>query len=276
MSWLYQQVGISRQAHFKAQALLNQKIVACQALINEVRHIRLEHPRMGIRKIYHLLKPPQVGRDYFEKIMRQAGLQLNKVKNYRRTTYSQRYEVYDNLVSGLTLHKPNQLWVSDITYYQVQQQFYYLTFITDVYTRKIVGWAASTRLFAEANLEALKRAFRQSKQPTHGLIHHSDRGIQYTSNAYTKLLRDQGCRISMGNKAWENAHAERINGIIKNEYLQSPPENNIKKVTEKVRKAVKLYNHQRPHWNLPEHMNPGSFEKKALSEQVDYKVKINY
>ena len=276
MRELYRKVGISRQAHHQAVKRQRSSYLAQFTLVNEVINIRRNHPRMGLRKIYYLVQPEGVGRDQFEQLMAKKGLKLTKTKNYRRTTFSQQYHIYPNLISSRVVERANQVWVSDITYYQSQSRFYYLTFITDVYTRKIVGWAVSDTLHAKANVEALGRALKEATSSLHGLIHHSDRGIQYIATEYVKILKENNIQISMGNKAWENAHAERINGIIKNEYLEERANMNMNQLTKKVENAVNLYNNERPHWRLPNFLSPKAFERANAQNKVNYTVKINY
>ncbi len=189
MRELYKQVGISRQAHHQAVQRQRSVYLAQFALANEVINIRKDHPRMGLRKIYHLVKPKGVGRDQFEQIMAEKGLKLTKTKNYRRTTFSQQYHIYPNLISSRTVERANQVWVSDITYYQSQARFYYLTFITDVYTRKIVGWAVSDRLQAKANAEALSRALKGATS-----IRQASKGKQDSNQYGEQSLGECACR----------------------------------------------------------------------------------
>jgi putative transposase len=251
MNALYSSLGITRQAHFQQLSRNRKQLSYEQYLVKSVAELRSIHPRMGLRKLHHLLNP-EIGRDRFEAIMKSHGLQLKKLRNYMRTTFSSRYNIYPNLISGLVLTQPNQVWVSDITYYRSSDKFYYLTLILDVYTRKIVGWQVSDTLRAEANVSALRMALKKEKGCLRYLIHHSDRGSQYASNKYTQLLKQHKIRVSMGNKAWENAHAERLNGIIKQEYLFEGQNVDIKK------------------------LNPVSFERLKEKDNLMYKVKINY
>ena len=275
MSALYSSLGITRQAHFQQLSRNSSKLNYEEELVKRVGEIRAVHPRMGLRKIHHLLTP-ELGRDRFEALMKMRGLQLSKPRNYMRTTYSSRYSVYPNMISGLVLTHPNQVWVSDITYYRSSDKFYYLTMLLDVYTRKIVGWQVSDTLGADANVRALRMAIKREKGCLSSLIHHSDKGTQYSSNKYIQLLKQNNIRVSMGNKAWENAHAERLNGIIKQEYLFEGQNIDLKKLTNKVREIIDIYNYQRPHWGLPNSMNPGAFERLKEKGNLKYKVKINY
>ena len=153
--------------------------------------------------------------------------------------------------------------------------------ILDVYSRKVVGWHVSDRLKAEGNMKALNMALKGHKQGSlKGLIHHSDRGSQYIYHGYTKLLDKHGITISMGNKAWENAHAERINGILKNEYIEENDFSNLAELIRVTRKSVSLYNEERPHWNLPSRFSPTEFENSLRGVppggKPSYQVDIKY
>lgn len=277
MSCLYEIVGISRQAHYKQAEHLKKKQIMESTYADQVLQVRKIHPRMGLRKIYYMLQPEGIGRDYFEQVMIAKGLGVKPQRNFRKTTYPHPSMRYPNLIEGLVISTTNQLWVSDITYFYTGKEFYYICFITDVYSRRIVGYATSHHLKASLNIRALKMAYESQKgKDLTGLIHHSDRGVQYCSKEYTTMLRNKGIQISMGNKAWENAHAERINGIIKNEYLFNIRPENILSLQKKLNTVIELYNKKRPHWNLPNKASPVEFEKMSALNKNGYIVKINY
>jgi transposase InsO family protein len=146
---------------------------------------------------------------------------------------------------------PNQVWQSDITYFNLGGRFYYLTFIIDAYTRRTVGWAASDSLRADANIEALQMALKRfSAVELQDCVHHSDRGTQYTDSRYLKLLRTHGLQVSMGRKATDNAFAERINGVIKNEYLTPWAPSSFRELKKRTKQAVNDYNTKRHHGAL--------------------------
>jgi transposase InsO family protein len=167
-----------------------------------------------------------------------------------RTTITA-HKVFRTLVEGRVVSGPNQVWQSDITYIKVGNRFYYLTFIVDAYTRRIIGWASSDSLRADANIEALQMALgRFSEADLQGCIHHSDRGTQYTDSRYLKLLREYRLAISMGRKATDNAFAERINGVIKNEYLIPWSPGSFHQLKKQTKKAVSDYNTKRHHGAL--------------------------
>ena len=158
----------------------------------------------------------------------------------------------------------NIVWQTDITYFLVGTQYFYIVFIIDVYTRIILGYQTSDHLRAKANLAALKMAIKNSSGSLANLIHHSDRGSQYISKPYTGLLNKIGVRISMGAKAQENAYAERINGTIKNEYLKYWKPQDFKQLKYMVKKAVTHYNNKRLHDKLPGDVTPFQFEKSLV------------
>ena len=265
MGVLYRVVGISKQAVSKA--FLRQKDFKkrLSELVVEVDILREEHPGCGVEKMYDTLKPPWLGRDKFIEIFMGLGYKVRKVKNYMRTTIPGPYH-YPNLIEGLLVYKKNQLWQTDITYYPIGSRFYYICFIVDVYTREIIGYNVSDTLRTESNMKALQMAFKNNKGTNlEGLIHHSDRGCQYTSNEYTEALRRKGICISMSKIAQENAYAERINGIIKNEYLKYRDIKTIEQLKTEVRRSVKNYNEKRIHRSLPKGETPISFSKSLLT-----------
>jgi putative transposase len=190
MKNLYSIEGISKQTHHKAVCRQRWLEETEQSILSCVESLRKDHPRMGAKKLYKLLQPDGIGRDRFIQLLMDHGYGTKRVRNYTRTTYSGTY-YYPNLISGKVLTGVNQLWVSDITFIWVDQRWYYLTFITDVYSRKIVGYAVDKHLHAQANIRALKMAFKTTRgQSIKGLIHHSDRGSQYIHKEHLRLLKE--------------------------------------------------------------------------------------
>lgn len=278
MRAVYAIAGVSRQGHHQGLHRQAQASLMQSALLSEAMYLRKAHPRMGARKIHEVLKP-DIGRDRFEALLLENDMRVRAVRNYARTTFAHPSIRYPNLIHGLVLTDVDQLWVSDITYVPFEDRFFYVTLITDVYSRMIVGAVASRSLAAEANVLALQRAikFRGGSIPV-GLIHHSDRGSQYVYEQYVDLLNKHSARISMGNKAWENAHAERVNGIVKNEYLLPLGIKSFEHLVSSLRRDVKKINQVRPHGQLPGHRTPYAFEALPLEhpEKINYKVTINY
>jgi putative transposase len=158
------------------------------SLLIDVDLLRKEHPGCGVEKMYYTLRPDWIGRDRFIEFIMNQGYRVQKHKSYTRTTTPASYK-YPNLIEGMVLWDKNQLWQSDITYFWVMGEYYYLVFIIDVYTKQILGYNVSNHLRAEANLSALKMAIRNCNGNIRGLIHHSDRGSQYINTKYIDLLK---------------------------------------------------------------------------------------
>lgn len=275
LNQLYTVVGISKQAVHKHQNNLVDQQDMLVALAAEVDQIRSEHGGCGVEKMYYMIKPKGIGRDKFIEAMMKMGYGIQHPKNYIRTTYSIKENYYPNLITGLQIMYINRVWQTDITYYMVGNKYCYITFIIDVYSRRIIGYYASENLRAEANIKALLMAFKTRKETgLDMLIHHSDRGSQYIDKQYTKLLKDNSITISMSINAKENAYAERINGIIKNEYLKYKSIESITQLRIQLSKAVNNYNNKRIHNNLPFKQTPVGFEEKYLSLSTQRRPKV--
>jgi len=227
-------------------------------LLTLVRPIRQMMPRLGGRKLHFMLQEGlvenalKIGRDRFFDWLRSNDLLVHPKRRYARTTNSShRFWIYDNLSTGVTIDQPNRLWVSDITYLKTSEGFCYLALITDAYSRKIVGYDVSDSLELTGCLRALKSALSHAKD-TSKLTHHSDRGFQYCSNVYTKILKNRGIKISMAAKGncYENALAERVNGILKDEFNLDEVFNTKQQAIKAVRQSIDIYNQHRPHWRL--------------------------
>jgi transposase InsO family protein len=225
-------------------------------IIQYVQEVRMDAPRMGCEKLYVMCREFfgdlfDIGRDAFYRILREGGLMLKLKKRHKaRTTDSgHEYPRYPNLIHGFVPDRINQLWVSDITYIWTQAGFCFLSLITDAYSHKIVGWQLAPTLVYRYTQEALHRAIEHSQVPLKGLIHHSDRGVQYAYPAYTEILRNQGMRISMTQKGdpLENALAERVNGILKQEWLYLHDFADMRAVRAVLEPAIEFYNTRRPH-----------------------------
>ena len=219
-----------------------------------VRNIRTIMPKLGGRKLYYLLKDQlsalHVGRDKLFRILRANHMLITPKKRYHITTDSHhRFRKHKNLMNTLEIEKPESVWVSDITYVGTRKNPSYLALITDAYSKRIVGYNVSSSLAVEGSLEALELALSNRMYKNQPLIHHSDRGLQYCSNEYQKLLNSNGIKPSMTEKydPYENAIAERINGILKQEFdIARNIENlDVKKLL--IKNAIEIYNNQRPH-----------------------------
>lgn len=264
MNTLYAIAGVSKQSvhqHNKRQLLFKERL---SKLLFDVDLLRSQHPGCGVEKMYNTLQPDWIGRDKFIELFMDLGYRVKKLKNYHRTTIPAHFK-YPNLIQGMQVNKKNQVWQTDITYFRVGLKHYYLIFIEDVYTRRILGYYVSDHMRAEANIKALRMAFRNSKGSIQGLIHHSDRGSQYVDKRYTGILKKAGVHISMGEKAQDNAYVERLNGTIKNEYLNYKSITTFNQLKAEVKKAVNHYNSRRIHASLPGKSAPVEFENKLLS-----------
>ena len=213
---------------------------------------------MGGKKLYSLLQADiqgidaSMGRDKFFNLLRQWGLLVQRRRKYAITTQSHhRFRVYKNKLLEFRPAGPHQAWVCDITYVRIKKGFVYLFLITDAYSRKIIGWELSNSLGLEGALKSLGMAIQQCPR-LKGLIHHSDRGFQYCSNEYVSRLKAKGIEISMAEagNCYENAVAERVNGILKDEYGLDETFADEKQTRQCVREGIKAYNEQRPHWSL--------------------------
>lgn len=215
-------------------------------------------PRLGSAKLYHILKfdllveGVDIGRDKFHKMLKHLCLLVPRKKMFFRTTQSNHlFNKHSNLVKGMRINKPEQLWVSDITYLKTSNGSMYLSLITDAYSKKIMGYEVSDNLKAESSKKALVMALKNRKHPKRKLIHHSDRGIQYCCPEYTDVLEHHKIKISMTQKydPYENAIAERINGILKQEFDISSYRTTKQQTPNIVKSAIHIYNNFRPHFS---------------------------
>jgi putative transposase len=250
--------GYSRSGYYKSLESKAGVIVEEELIIRWVKNIRCHQPMIGGKKLYRLLQANlaglsgSMGRDKFFDILRKRGLLVKRKKRYARTTDSyHRFYKYKNKLKDKLLTGPDQAYVSDITYLRAGGKFIYLFLQTDGYSRMITGWSLCDSLSIEGAVKALRMTVNQSAS-TAGAIHHSDRGIQYCSHEYVKLLKDYKMEISMTeeNHCYENAIAERVNGILKEEFLLNEEFADKESALKAVKEAVKSYNERRPHWSL--------------------------
>jgi len=262
---LYKVIKTSRQAfHSKVDRFL-MKEGELQQLRLIMDEFREDHPGMSLRDAYYVLQPSCIGRDKFEAYFQSYGYGVGIKRSFRRTTNSNGVVRFPNLIEGIELTHVNQVWVSDITYFQVGTIFYYLTFIMDMFSRRILGYNASKTLITEhTTIPALLMAFElRLRVKVPGLIIHSDGGGQYYSKEFRKLTEAAEMLNSMGKTAIDNPHAERVNGIIKNNYLKHYNPNSFKELRIMLTKAVKMYNEQKPHSAL-KRLTPTEFETKNV------------
>ncbi len=244
-------------------------------LLQLIYQIRSDHPTMGLRDMYYKIQPESMGRDAFEQFCKSYQLMSKRFKNYRNTTDSSGVIRFDNLLLDARITDIDQVWQSDISYYEVKGKFYYLTFIIDAYSRRIIGHQTSERLYTEqTTLPALQMAIKtRCKKDLQGLIFHSDGGGQYYDKAFLTLTKNQKIRNSMCEFAWENGKAERINGVIKNNYLKHRTIANYMDLTKEVDRSVQLYNEEKPHIRL-KRKSPITFEKEIAYLRQQTKPKM--
>ncbi|NQV77270.1 MAG: IS3 family transposase [Lutibacter sp.] len=250
--------NLERDAFYKYNRRINQRHLIEHQIIDIVKKRRKSLPREGVRKLMKSLNQDfenqqlKVGRDTLFNILREHRMLTLRKKYSARTTNSyHRFYKYNNIIKELEVNRPNQVWVSDITYIRTIKGFCYLALITDMYSRKIVGYDLSDSLELKGCVRALNKAIYQAKS-IKGLIHHSDRGIQYCSNVYTQILKRKKIDISMTeeNHCYENAMAERVNGILKDEFYLDQTFMNVAHAKRAAKNAIKLYNEIRLHLSL--------------------------
>jgi transposase InsO family protein len=251
--------GVSRQAYYQYTWDIKNRHTEHEIVLKMVREIRMDHPRIGTRKLYHMLQNKLVlhrikmGRDALFNLLSINQLLVRKRKRRVYTTRSQHwFRKYTNLIKDIDLTAPNQLWVSDITYVEYNKGFLYLSLVTDAFSRKVVGYHIAENLEAVNTLQALRMALKQHNGSMKGLIHHSDRGIQYCCYEYVNLLKDYDIAISMTETGdpRDNPLAERMNGIIKDEYLLNYQIKDINEAKALLSRSIYLYNDQRPHLSI--------------------------
>jgi putative transposase len=254
--------GLTRQAYYQNGWKGADISIEEDILLKEVSEIRENHKRMGTRKLYEKLQlfmlehQIKMGRDALFDLLSANHLLVRKRKKRVQTTQSFHWlRKYPNLIREFTPTAPNQLWVSDITYWKINESFVYISFITDAYSHKIVGYHAALTLETVETIQALEMAISGLSKGTDGrfhLIHHSDRGVQYCSHGYVKLLQENDVQISMTESGdpLENAIAERLNGILKGECLIYSHVESIEEAKKALKNAVYFYNEERPHMSI--------------------------
>ena len=254
-------MGVSRHAYYQGQRRHVERVVRAQTVVELVRDRRVRQPRLGTRKLHYLLREPleqsgiKLGRDRLFDVLRNAKLLVPPKRAYHKTTDSHhRFRRHPNLLKPgaeqVRATASEQLWVADITYLPTAGKFVYLSLVTDAYSRKIVGWHVHDSLQTEQVAQALRMALR-GRQTQQRLIHHSDRGIQYCSNYYQEINQRHGlaCSMTDGYDCYQNALAERVNGILKMEFLLQRPAD-LDQARRMVRESVHNYNTERPHQSL--------------------------
>jgi transposase InsO family protein len=258
MNVLYKIAGLSKQAHQQYMVKIVDQQDRTTYYIGLMAQARGMHPAIGLAKIYYLYQPDGIGRTAFEDLGKMAGYALEAKP--RLTWKGTRVIPYQNLLSGKQFNDVNQIWVTDITYYKIGDNYYYISMIMDLYCRKIIAYKVAVSLHARHSICVLKAALKVRQLPkNHPLIHHSDKGVQYTCQAYIQLLKKHQIGISMCNSVFENTSMERLNGIIKNDYLIHWNPKSFNQLKRHLNTAVKNYNNC-PHGQL-QMKSPNQYEQ---------------
>ena len=258
---------------------VSKRKVTAEQVLELVDQIRLEQPMLGTRKLYHLLKEDLksmgVGRDRLFAILRANHRLIVPKRQYRVTTNSHhRFRKHRDLISGLIPNRPEQIWVADITYLGSRTNPMYLAMITDAYSKKVIGYDVSDSLKTSGAIRALKMAKKNRQYPSKTLIHHSDRGFQYCSDDYQKVLKKARlkCSMTQTHDPYANAIAERINGIIKQEYKLMEYQLGLKTMRQLVRESIETYNSRRPHLSC-KMLTPNQMHQQSKVKIKTYKNK---
>lgn len=278
-------IGIHRQQYYKAINRSAKKKDIGQKVIDLVNEIRIKLPRVGTRKLYFLLKEPlkklNVGRDKLFTILKANHLLIKPKRQYHVTTNSyHRFKKHKNLIKNIEINRPEKVFVSDITYLGHRDNPMYLALVTDAYSKKIMGFDVSNSLNAQGAIRALNMAIKNRKYQHKDLIHHSDRGLQYCSDKYQEILKDNDINCSMTEQydPYENAIAERINGILKQEFIGDLEINKLDVMKDFIKNSIYIYNTFRPHFSNY-YLTPVNMHEQVLLPRRKYvndKMSINF
>ena len=271
--------GIDRQVYYRKISSTSNKQSKAGKVVAMVACIRKTMPRIGTRKLYYLLfdrlQLLKIGRDKFFDILRANHLLVQPKRSYHITTNSHhRFRKHRNLIVDIAINRPEQVWVSDITYIGKREKPCYLSLITDAYSKKIMGYYVADNLNTESSLLALKMAFKNRMFKELSLLHHSDRGLQYCADDYQNTLTRNNikCSMTQNSDPYENAVAERINGILKQEFLIDTYHQDLSTMKTIIKETVHIYNSQRPHYS--NHMlTPEQMHNQNKVQMRTYKTK---
>ena len=271
--------GINRQIYYRSTKRSRTSKNKAEQVVELVENIRMKMPKIGGRKLYFMLNEPlktlKIGRDKFFNILKANHLLITPKRSYHITTNSHhRFRKHKNLVLDYQITKPNQVWVADITYIGNRKNPSYLSLITDAYSKKIVGHHVAENLTTEGSLLALKKAINTTELKELSLIHHSDRGLQYCSDEYQKNLEKNNikCSMTQNSDPYENAVAERINGILKQEFNIDKFDVETKIKRKIVEESIEIYNELRPHFSN-HYLTPNQMHKQEKLKIKTYKNK---
>ena len=271
--------GIDRQVYYRRIRRKTVKQNKAKEVVLMVCDIRKSMPRIGTRKLYYLLSDKlelmKIGRDKFFEILRANRLLIQPKRSYHLTTNSHhRFRKHENLILDIEINRPEQVWVSDITYIGKRDNPCYLSLITDAYSKKIMGYYVADNLNTKSSVMALRMAVKQRKDFNLPLIHHSDRGLQYCADQYQKeLIKNKIlCSMTQNSDPYENAVAERINGISKQEFMIDKYNQGIKITNQAVKESVAIYNEVRPHYSNYM-LTPNQMHSQNMINMRTYKTK---
>ena len=248
--------GVNRQVYYRRIQSVKQRKSRAVQVIELVELIRLQMPKIGTRKLYFMLedelKQLHVGRDMLFRILKANHLLIQPKRRYHITTNSHhRFRKHKNLIENVVPERPEQIWVSDITYVGNRQNPMYLALITDAYSKQIMGYDVSNSLDVSGSLRALKMAIKKRKYKNNVVTHHSDRGLQYCSNEYQNLLKRSklNCSMTESYDPYANAVAERVNGILKGEFIGYKNKCSLVTMEKLIENSIEIYNERRPHFS---------------------------
>lgn len=248
--------GVSRQSYYYMKKMHSTKRKERVILKEKVLEVRKRQPRIGGRKLIYMLQSDfskagiKIGRDRFFDFLRGEYMLVRPKRRATRTTRrAARFRQYPNLIQEMKISKPEQVWVSDVTYIHHKGGTSFLHLTTDAYSKKIVGYKLSNNIRAITTLRSIEKALSERQYPKRRLIHHSDRGFNYTAKEFTSFLKRNRIKISMTNKSdpYENSIAERVNGILKDEFSISSSTIYKEEIENVVAMSIKIYNEERPH-----------------------------
>ena len=271
--------GIDRQVYYRRVKRKITKEAKAIQVVAMILDVRKSMPRLGGKKSYHMLlnelKPLKIGRDKLFDILRANHLLVQPKRSYHITTNSHhRFRKHQNQILSLDINRPEQVWVSDITYIGKRENPYYLSIVTDAYSKKIMGYYLADNMNTESSVMALNMAIRQRKNKEIPLIHHSDRGLQYCANEYQNILSQNGILPSMTQNSdpYENAVVERINGILKQEFMIDKYNLDLKIMRQIVKESINTYNELRPHYSNYM-LTPNQMHRQNYIKMRTYKTK---
>ena len=272
-------LGVSRQVYYRRIRSVQSRKHRAKTVVKMVQNLRSTMPKIGTRKLYYLLedklKEIKVGRDILFRILKANHMLIKPKRQYHITPNSHhRFRKHKNLIGEIVPIKPEQIWVSDITYVGNRKNPMYLAFVTDAYSKKIVGYDVSNSLCVTGSANALRRATKSRVYKNNPIVHHSDRGLQYCSDEYQGILKKSKIKCSMTESydPYENAVAERVNGILKSEFIGQTNNLKLPLMKKLIQDSIQIYNDVRPHYSC-HYKTPNQMHKQKEIKIKTYKTK---